>query len=432
MKWTRFFSFLAIVVCILGITISTSTGLGKHTKLGLDLRGGYDLLYQIDSHGKILSSSDKQAVLKAIQLRVDAAGIGSPLIELEGRNRIHVQLAGAYSARQANAIIGQTSQLRIYANAEVKEPNGKVIPFTPSNAALPHSRVIPSGKPLVTGSDLKSNASWEQKPQQGNVVALTFKNPTKWEKITKKYLHHTIYTFLGSQMVNDAIISEIIPNGKTVITGMTQQQCITLAKELKAGSLPYPLKLISSTTVGPSLGKASLDATISAGIFATTLIFLFMLLVYRVAGFIADIGLIAYSFVTLALFSGLGIVLTLPGLAALVLGLGMAVDANIITSERIRDELRSGKSLLSSIITGNRRALRPIMDSNVTTFIAGVVMYIVGRGDIKGFAVALMLSIVTSLLTAVFLSRVMLLQLAKAKLIRGSKWFGLGKEGAKL
>jgi preprotein translocase subunit SecD len=188
--------------------------------------------------------------------------------------------------------------------------------------------------------------------------------------------------------------------------------------------------LISSTTVGPSLGKASLDATMWAGLFAVVLIFLFMLLVYRTAGLIANVALIGYSFVITALFSGLGIVLTLPGLAALVLGLGMAVDANIITNERIRDELKSGKSIISSIISGNRRALRPILDSNVTTFIAGIVMYIVGRGAIKGFAVALMLSIVTSLLTAVFLSRVMLLQLAKAKLMRNSVWFGFGKGGA--
>lgn len=432
MKWTRFFSFLAIVVCILAITLSTRTGLGKHTKLGLDLRGGYDLLYQIDSNGKPLSSSDQQAVLTAVQLRVNNSGIGSPLIELEEGNRIHVQLAGAYSADQANAIIGQTSQLKIYTNARVQEPNGETLPFTLTNAALPHSKVIPSGKPLVTGGDLKSDASWEQDPQQGNVVAVTFKSPAKWQQITTKYLHHTIYTFLGPQMVNYATISEVIPNGKTMITGMTQQQCTTLAKELNAGSLPYPLKLIRSTTIGPSLGKASLHATMWAGALATILIFLFMMLIYRVAGFVANIGLVAYAFVTLALFSGLGIVLTLPGLAALVLGLGMAVDANIITCERIRDELKSGKRLISSIIAGNRRALRTIMDSNITTIIAGAVMYIVGQGDIKGFAIALILSIVTSLLTAVFLSRVMLLQLAKANLLRSSNWFGFGKGGKRV
>ncbi|QQE78188.1 protein translocase subunit SecD [Alicyclobacillus sp. SO9] len=431
MKWRHLFSFLAVVMFVLGITMSTAPAFWKHTKLGLDLRGGYDLLYQIDSHGKLLSRTDKQAVLQAVQLRVNAAGIGSPNIELENGNQVNVQLAGAYSAQQANAIIGHTSQLKIYSNAKIKEKSGTIVPYTSFNAALPQSKVIPSGKLLVTGSDLKSNASWEQFPQQGNVVSVTFKDPIQWRNITTTYLHHPVYTFLGSKMVNYATIHEIIPNGKTVITGMTKQECIVLAKELNAGALPYPLKLISSTTVGPSLGQASLDATVFAATLAVVLIFLFMMLIYRTAGLIANVGLIAYAFVTLALFDGLGIVLTLPGLAALVLGLGMAVDANIITNERIRDELRTGKSLISSIISGNRRALRPIMDSNVTTFIAGAVMYIVGSGAIKGFAVALMLSIGTSLLTAVFLGRTMLLHLAKSKILRKSNWFGFGGEGAK-
>ncbi|QSO54217.1 protein translocase subunit SecD [Alicyclobacillus curvatus] len=427
MKWIRIFWLLLVAASIVGVTVGTSAGLWKHTKLGLDLRGGYDLVYQIDSQGQALTASDKQAVLTAVQLRVDAAGIGSPNIQLEDQNRIDVQLAGTYSAQQANRIIGQTSQLGMYASAKVKTENGQLLPYTPQNAAIPNSTIVPSGPALVTGKDLKSNASYQQDPQRGDVVAVTFKNPGEWQFITTRYLGKTIYTFLGSQMINSARVTQITPNGQTEITGMTPQQCVLLAKELNAGALPYPLHLVSSTTVGPSLGALSLQTTMRAGLVALVLIFAFMMFVYRTAGVIANLSLIAYGYISLALFSGLGIVLTLPGLAALVLGIGMAVDANIISYERVIDELNSGKSLMSSVIAGNRRALRTIVDSNVTTFVAGIVMYMVGQGDIKGFAMALMLSVATSFLTSVFLSRTMLLQLAKTKILHSSVWFGFGK-----
>jgi preprotein translocase subunit SecD len=148
---------------------------------------------------------------------------------------------------------------------------------------------------------------------------------------------------------------------------------------------------------------------------------------YRMAGFIANVALVAYLYLVLLTFSGLQVVLTLPGLAALVLGVGMAVDANIIAYERIKDEMRNGKSLQSSVVAGNKRAIRTIIDSNATTFIAGAVMYWFGQGDIKGFAIALMISIVISLLTAVVLSRSMLWLFTKSNIARRPWWFGIGK-----
>lgn len=427
MKSVRWLFLLVISASIVGVTLGTSANLWKHTKLGLDLRGGYDLVYRIDSKGHSLTPSDREAVLTAVQLRVDGAGIGSPNIQLEDQNRVDVQLAGTHSAEQANAIIGQTSQLGIYPDAKVKLASGALLPYTPQNAMLANSTVVPNGTALVTGSDLKSNAAFQEDPQRGPVVAVTFKDPAKWQSITSNYLDKTIYTFLGSKMVNAATITQVIPNGKTEISGMSQKQCVLLAKELNAGALPYPLHLVSSTTVGPTLGALSLQTTMRAGMLALLFIFAFMLWMYRTAGLVANLSLVAYAYVTLALFAGLGIVLTLPGLAALVLGIGMAVDANIITYERIIEEQQSGKSLLSSVIAGYRRSLWTIVDSNVTTFIAGIVMYAVGQGDIKGFALALMLSIGTSFLTSVFLSRLLLMQLAKTRIFHRSFWFGFAR-----
>lgn len=421
MKWGRFLSFLLIVCVIVGLTAGTSMQMWKNVRLGLDLQGGFDLLYQIETTKDTgpLTHNGVQAALQAVNMRVNTLGVSSPIITLEDNDKIRVELAGNFNQQNAENVIGKTAELKIY--GQVKQQNGKTVPV---------------GQPLITGKDLKSNARWGQDPQTGgNVVDLTFKNTTLWASITKQYLGKQIYTFLNGNMITNATVESVISNGQTQLSGpaseFTPQYCGTLAKELNAGALPYPLKLISSTSVGPSLGQASLQATMWAGLVAIILIFLFMLVFYRLAGLIADLALVAYGYLTLGAFDGMHVVLTLSGLAALVLGIGMAVDANIITYERIKDEVRNGRSLQSAVIAGNRRALRAIIDANATTFIAGAVMYWFGQGDIRGFAVALMISIVISMLTAVLLSRAMLILFTKSNVIRRPWWFGARKGGAK-
>ncbi|MCF8565191.1 protein translocase subunit SecD [Alicyclobacillus tolerans] len=420
MRWGRFGSFLIIVLAVLGLTAGTSMQLWKTIPLGLDLKGGFDLLYQIEpTQGEPLTQQGIKAALQAVEMRVNLTGVASPIIDLENGHFIRVELAGTFNQQQAEKIIGQTANLEIYGSA-VQLKNGTVAP-------------PPNVKPLLTGKDLKSNASWGQDPQTGkNVVQLTFKDPAKWQAITKQYLGKPLYTFLNGKLLTAPVVQSVISNGNTEIYGgnlTTAQACMTLAKELNAGALPYPLKLVSSNNVGPSLGAASLKATMWAALAAVILIFLFMLVLYRMAGFIADISLVAYTYLVLLTFSGLHVVLTLSGLAALVLGIGMAVDANIITYERIKDEMRNGKSLQSSVVSGNKRALRTILDSNATTFIAGAVMYWFGQGDIRGFAIALMLSIVISLITAVLLSRAMLLLFTRSNVVKRPWWFGMRKGG---
>ncbi|MCL6636837.1 MAG: protein translocase subunit SecD [Alicyclobacillus sp.] len=419
-KWGRFAVFLVLVAVILGLSGETSLRIWRHIPLGLDLQGGFELLYQIQaSPDKPLTPDGVNAAIQAVELRANSLGVGSPVIELEGSDQIRIDLAGAFDQQQAEKIIGQTADLRMYGNA-TQDKTGKWVPDTKTL--------------LATGADLKSNSRWATDPTTGqNVVTLEFKDPKKWQKITTDYLGKPIYVFLNDQLLTDPVIQDIMSNGQSEISGpslSTPEACQELAKELNAGALPYPLKLVSSTNVGPSLGAASLHATLWAGAVAIVLIFLFMLLLYRIAGLIADIALVAYLYLVLLTFAGLHVVLTLPGLAALVLGVGMAVDANIITYERIKDEVRNGRSLQSAVTTGNQRALRTILDSNATTFIAGAVMYWFGQGDVRGFAVSLMLSIVISLLTAVLLSRGLLLLYAKSGLTQRAWWFGAGKEVA--
>ncbi|MCY0888342.1 MAG: protein translocase subunit SecD [Alicyclobacillaceae bacterium] len=415
MKWGRFGVFLGIAVIIVGLTAGTVASVWKQIPLGLDLKGGISLLYKVEPvDNKPLTKAGIQAALEAVETRVDSLGVTSPLINLENGSEISVQLAGAFNQQQAEQIIGQTAQLAIYGEV-TKGKNGKPAP-------------VPSSL-LVTGRDLKSNASVGQDSTTGApTVDVTFKNASQWAKITKQYLGKPIYTFLNGNLITAATIEDVIENGQTQISGIgSVEKCRVLAKELNAGSLPYPLKRIASTNIGPQLGAASLKATMYAGLAAVILIFLFMIGMYRMAGVIADLAIVAYAYVTLLIFAAFPITLTLPGLAALVLGLGIAVDANIITYERIKDEVRNGRSLQSAVIAGSRRALRTIVDSNATTFIAAVVMFWFGQGDVRGFAVALMVSIIVSLLTAVFLSRTMLQVFTRANVVRKPWWYGSRK-----
>ncbi|GGJ06109.1 protein translocase subunit SecD [Alicyclobacillus cellulosilyticus] len=419
MRWGRFGAFLAIAVAIVGLTAGTALPLWKSIRLGLDLQGGFDLLYQIEpTKGHPLTPSGIQAALQAVEMRVNRIGTGSPVIELENGNQIRVELAGVFNHDEAKKIIGETAELEIYGKATQRKDGS----WQPDPKTL-----------LMTGDDLKSDAHWSTDPNTGeNGVTVNFKDPQKWENITKAYLGKPIYIFLNGQLLNDPVVRDIMVNGSSFISGgdlTTPQACIELADALNAGALPYPLRLVSQTDVGPSLGAASLRATMWAGLAAVCLIFLFMFAVYRLAGLIADLALVAYAYLVLATFAAAQVVLTLPGLAALILGMGMAVDANIITYERMKEEMRNGKSLQSSVVAANRHALRTILDSNTTTFLAAAVMYWVGQGDIRGFAVALMFSILISLLTAVLLSRAMLLLLVRSGAVRRPWWLG-GPKGA--
>ncbi|KRW92772.1 preprotein translocase subunit SecD [Alicyclobacillus tengchongensis] len=423
MKWGRLFAFLLMVAAIIGVTAGTVPQVWKSIPLGLDLRGGVDLLYAVDTpKGQSLSDSGRQALLKAVEMRVNSLGVSSPSIDLEGKNQlgqdqIRVQVAGVKNQQEAVQVIGATAQLAIYGDATIDKKTGKITPV---------------GAPLATGADLKSNAKWVVDQQDGkNAVAIEFKQAQKWIDITKKYVGKPIFVFLNGQLLTDPVIQQVMYSGSSEISGgslTTPQACMALANELNAGALPYPLTLESETSVGPSLGQTSLQRTMVAGLIAIIIIFAFMICVYRLAGLIADIALIAYGYLTLLVFSGLHVVLTLSGLAALVLGVGIAVDANIITYERIKDEMRNGRSLRSAVRIGNKNALRTIVDSNATTFIAGAVMYIFGgQGDVRGFAVALMVGIIVSLLTAVLLSRLMLLTFTASGAVRRPWWYGVGK-----
>lgn len=398
-KWGRLAVLIAAVIVIFAVVGGTGTYLAKRIPLGLDLRGGIDVLYQIGNNGQNVTADDVSATVAALQNRVNDLGVASPSIDVENGNRVRVELAGNFNQNYALNFLSKPSDL------EFRAPNGQL---------------------LLTGSALVSNAYGETDPQTNQpVVAIQFKNAAQFAAISKKYLGKPVSIWFNGKELEAPTIQQIIPNGQATISGFASLKAADqMAQLLNAGALPMPLHILSSTSVGPTLGLQALSATLTAGAVAIAAIFVFMLLIYRLAGLIAIISLCAYAYVILFVFAEFPITLTLTGLAALVLGVGMAVDANIITYERVKDELRHGKSLQSAVIAGQRKALRTILDSNVTTLIAGVVMYGYGTGDVRGFAVALIASIIVSLLTAVLLSRTLFSLLTRSGLTRNQWLYG--------
>jgi preprotein translocase subunit SecD len=407
-KWSRFIGFLLIVVLFFALALPTYNGIWGGITLGLDLQGGFDVLYEVQkgTNGEEVTPEGVKATLEAIERRVDKAGISEPNIQKEGENRIRVQLAGVFDQEEAKRMLVKTAELRF---------------------------LNPAGEPVAYGKDLKSNAKYVTDPNTGAPqVAVEFKDPDLFKDITTKYLGQPLAIELDGKIITAPTIQQVIHTGQAVINGQKDaKEATELANLLNAGALPYPLKEISSFRVSPSLGEEALTKTMYAGLVAFILIFAFMLIYYRLPGLIACIALVMYAYLLFAAVNFMGITLTLPGLAALVLGIGMAVDVNIIAAERMKDEFRAGKSTLSAVIMGQKRSMPTIIDANITSIIAGILMYWFGTGQIKSFAVAHIISVLATFITAVLISRLMLQLLVRSNLIKNPWWFGAPrKKGA--
>lgn len=405
MKWSKLLTLLLVLALFAGLAGTTAKKLWHGIPLGLDLQGGFDVLYEVlPTENQPVTREGVLATQRALENRVNAIGAREPNITIEGSNRIRVQLAGVENQEEAKRILGEPAKL------EFRAPDDKTV--------------------LLTGADLKPNARFQQDSQTGQVVvAVEFKEPKKLQDVTTQYLGQPMGIYLNGRQLSKPTIQSIISTGTAQITGLRDaKEATELANLLNAGALPYPIKELSSMSVGATLGQAALEKTMYAAGVAFVLIFVFMIVFYRLPGLIANIALLMYMYLLIAVFRGMDIVLTLPGLAALILGVGMAVDVNIITYERIKDEFRSGKTLLSSIIMGQKRSMPTIIDANTTSLIAGAIMFWFGSGQVRGFAVAHMISILATFLTAVLLSRWMLILLARSNLVKNPWWFGARKE----
>ncbi len=351
-------------------------------KLGLDLRGGTYVVLQAD--GKI-EADTMDKVRDIVERRIDSLGVSEPVIQLSGNDRLIVELAGIKDPQKAIELIGTTAKLEF----KIKNADGTY------------------GPTLLEGSAIKTaNLSQGQFGQPEVAFELNAEGSEKFAQITRENVGKQLAIMLDNKEQSAPVINTEISGGKGVITTGDPEDAKNLTNLLKSGALPVGIKILEIRTVGATLGTESIQQTKLAGILAMIIIWIFMFAVYKIPGLIADVVLVIYGLLTMGSLSMIGATLTLPGIAGFILTLGMAVDANVITFERIRDELRKGYNLSDAIEFGFKNGLPAILDGNITTLLIAGVLFFLGTGPVKGFAVTLTLGTLITLITAVFVTKV--------------------------
>ena len=391
-------------------------------KLGLDLRGGAYLVYEVELSQ--ISDESAASALKTtkeiIEKRVNAIGLAESLVQIAGSNRIEVQLPGEKDVEKAKAQIGPTARLEfrlVHSSVQVNDllgPGGEIDP-----AKIPAGYEVLPGREKgefylvgkgasVTGEDLKtampSTGEFSQ-PQVG--LEFTAQGALKFEKVTGENVGRQLAIVLDGEIYSAPVIDEKISGGNAVIRGkFTMTEVATLVNVLVYGALPASIRLIEERTVGPTLGRDSIRSGLWATMVGFIVVIGFMVFYYKFSGLIADIALILNLLFLIAIMATLGSTLTLPGIAGILLTIGMAVDANVLIFERIREELRGGKTVRSGIDNGYQRAFSAIVDSNLTTVLTAVALYLFGTGPVKGFAITLIFGLMISMFTAIIVTRI--------------------------
>lgn len=367
-----------------------------------------------------LRSRINQAVDQSIEIvrrRIDEMGTREPSIQRQGAERIVVQLPGVKDPDRIKELLGKTAKLTFHmvddtatpddARAGRLPPGSMLLPSAENERGLPTSYVVK--KRVEVGGDLLTDA--QATFQDGHpVVSFKFSaaGGKKFGDTTKENVGKALAIVLDGKVISAPRVNEPILGGSGVISGgFNVQQAKDLSMLLRAGALPAPLGVLEERTVGPDLGADSIRAGAIASVVGLIAVVVFMALIYGILGLLADVALVLNLVILLALLSALGATLTLPGIAGIVLTMGMAVDANVLIYERIREESRNGRSLLSAIQAGFERAFGTILDANLTTLAAAALLFSFGTGPIKGFAVTLTLGLLTSMFTAITVTRLM-------------------------
>ncbi|ABP66796.1 protein-export membrane protein SecD [Caldicellulosiruptor saccharolyticus DSM 8903] len=388
----------AFYIVFFGLNIGTASipSVKDVIRYGLDLKGGVYIVYEAAKENP--TKREMESAVQLIRTRLDMRNFYDATATLQGSKRIRVEIPGVKDPDEAIQYIGRTALI------EFKGPQGDLI---------------------VSGRDVVD--AYAQQTAAGYVVALKFnkEGTKKFAEGTRKYLGQNIGIYLDGKLISNPTVEEEITNGEAIIRGMKDlEEAKTLAQQIKAGALPFALNVVESRAIGPSLGNEALRTTLKAGIIGLLLVFLFMIIFYRLPGFIADIALVAYVVILVAIVGYAKITLTLPGIAGIILSAGMAVDANILIFARMKEELRAGKTLKAAMDAGFRRALNAVIDSNITTIIAGLVLLFLGTGPIKGFAWTLTIGIVVSFFTAITVTRFLLVSIINTGFFKDMRWYG--------
>jgi preprotein translocase subunit SecD len=426
-------------------------------RLGLDLQGGAQLTLQVQTTPAVpeITPEKLEGVRQVVENRVNALGVSEAVVQTAGEDQLIVQLPGVSDPAQAERVLGGTAQLdfrqqragteaQLGAEYQVRQgllveqqqlqTSGDEAAIAENQAALERSNEAIAGlfdETGLTGDKLRNayaqpvGNTWEVILQFNDEGADEFAELTKNIAGTGRSLGIFLdENLLSAPTVNVQYAETGITGGTASISGgFTTQQASDLAVQLRGGALPVPVEVVENRTVGATLGQDSIQRSIYAGIAGLILVLIFMVAYYRLPGLIADFALVIYAILTLAVFSLLGVTLTLPGIAGFILSIGMAVDANVLIFERTREELRAGKTLYRSVEAGFYRAFSSILDSNVTTLIACGALFWLGAGLVKGFALTLALGVAVSMFTALTCSRTMLLVALTFPTLRKPSWF---------
>lgn len=367
---------------------------------GLDLKGGvYVVLEAVDTPDTPVTADTMKQAMAIIENRVNAFGVAEPIVQLQGSNRIIVELAGVSDPDEAVRNLIKTAYL------EFQTADGKTV-LTGRQLKTAQEGKSPSGQAEV---------NLEFEPDGAKIFA----------EVTAANVGRPIKIVLDGQVVQAPNVKEAIPNGKANISPYASlEEAHNVAILLRSGALPVKLEIMEKRAVGPTLGADSLNKSVTAGLAGCIAILIFMIGYYRVPGLVANLALIIYTLVVLLIYAGLHVTMTLPGVAGFLLSMGMAVDTNIIIFERLKEELWAGKTLRSAIDAGFKRAFVAVLDSHITTLIAGMILYYFGTGPIKGFGITLSIGVLASLFTAVAMTRWILQLVAGSNLVHNLKLFG--------
>jgi len=431
-----------ILVVALAIGAAIAVVAVRPVRLGLDLRGGTQVVLEAkDSSTRRVDSDAVDRALEVLRRRVDQLGVSEPTLQRSGERRIIVELPGVVDPDEAVRVVGQTAQLTFHAVLSVADRASR----SPSPTAgdgqdliLPHESGtrLELGQAQVTGEAVQDAQAIFDTLQLSSqwMVNVTFagEGAKEWEKLTGEAACHPvsdprrrIAIVLDREVISSPEVSpEIqcgagIPGGTTSITGnFTDQEAKDLALLIRAGALPVPVEIVEQRTIGPSLGEAAIRASLVAALVGAALTILYMVAYYRLLGAVAAVALLLYGLFSFAALAGIGATLTLPGIAGFVLAIGMAVDANVLVFERIKEEHAAGRQVGAAVVNGFKRAWSAIADSNATTLMAAILLFFLASGAVKGFGITLTLGVAVSMFTALVVTRVLIEVLVSSSRIR--------------
>ncbi|MFZ0031918.1 MAG: protein translocase subunit SecD [Candidatus Cybelea sp.] len=427
-----------VILAVCAISLWAVIPVQKTIHLGLDLQGGARLLLQLSPTASVpqITPQVQAQTREVIDRRINGLGVAEPSISNVGSDRILVELPNVKDPDQAEKLLKEAAVLEykivpfdVMQKAEsyvamLQQPNLSAKDRAAAELYVSKTAYEKSGKVVYSGSELKAAQAGYDQAGRPNILFQT-KDPAKFGRLTTANLQKPLGIFLDHRYLSAPIIQSPIYDSGQITGTFTEEMTVTLANELNAGALPVSISIIEKETIGPTLGKIDLIQSMRAAALGLGLVLIFMIAVYRLPGLLADIALAVYVLAMMAILALSHATLTLPGIAGFVLSIGMAVDANVLIFERIKEELWNGKTMRAAVRVGFQRAFSAVFDSHFTTIVGAGVLYMLGTGTVKGFAFTLFWGTVVSLVTAVFITRFLVDVLVDNDILTAPEFYGV-------